>query len=194
MLLGAADPGGRLPQTFPRTWADNPTASRDPEVYPGLDGNVRYAEGIFVGYRHYDRAGIAPLFAFGHGLGYTRFALEAFEAEPSGDGIAVRATLRNTGDRPGATVLQIYLGDPVAALPRPPKELKAFAKLRAAPGETCTATFRLTPRDLAFYDPAAGAWRIEPGSFDLFAGFSATDIRATARIEVTEARLIPRSG
>ena len=77
VLLGAAEPGGRLPQTFPRAWADNPTASRDPEVYPGRDGRVRYAEGVFIGYRHYDRAGIAPLFPFGHGLGYTTFELAA---------------------------------------------------------------------------------------------------------------------
>ena len=83
VLIGAAEPGGRLPQTFPARWADNPTASRDPEVYPGLDGRVRYAEGVFVGYRHYDRAGIAPLFPFGHGLGYTRFELSDLVVAPS---------------------------------------------------------------------------------------------------------------
>ena len=75
VVFGDAEPGGRLPQTFPVRWADNPTGGRDPEVYPGRDGKVRYAEGLFVGYRHYDRAGIAPLFPFGHGLSYTRFEL-----------------------------------------------------------------------------------------------------------------------
>ncbi len=188
VLLGAAEPGGRLPQTFPRAWADNPTASRDPEVYPGKDGRVRYAEGVFVGYRHYDRAGIAPLFAFGHGLGYTSFELEHFAAEATDDGVAVRAILRNTGQRPGSTVLQVYVADPEAALPRPPKELRAFAKLTCAAGEARPATLLLSHRDLAFYDPERGAWRVEAGRFDILAGFSAGDIRATARVDVREDR------
>ena len=91
--LGAAEPGGRLPQSFPVRWADNPTASRDPEVYPGRDGKVRYAEGVFVGYRHYDRAGVAPLFPFGHGLGYGRMELVDFSAAGSGP-VTVRARVR----------------------------------------------------------------------------------------------------
>jgi beta-glucosidase len=192
VLTGAAEPGGRLPQTFPRAWADNPTASRDPEVYPGRDGRVRYAEGVFVGYRHYDRAGIAPLFPFGHGLGYTGFELSGFAAEPAGDGIAVRATVRNTGSRAGATVLQVYVGDKDSALPRPPKELKAFAKVRLRPGEARDVTLRLTPRDLAFYDPDAGCWRVEAGEFEVLAGFSAGDIRATATVTVPESSRLPR--
>jgi beta-glucosidase len=192
VLTGAAEPGGRLPQTFPRAWADNPTASRDPEVYPGRDGHVRYAEGIFVGYRHYDMNGIAPLFPFGHGLGYTSFELAGFAAEPVGDGIAVRATLRNAGVRPGATVLQVYVRDLDSEVPRPPKELKAFAKLRLEPGESRDARFRLVPRDLAFYDTGAGCWRVDAGRFEVLAGFSATDIRAGSTVTVSESRRLPR--
>ena len=119
VLLGAAEPGGRLPQTFPARWADNPTASRDPEVYPGRDGRVRYAEGVFVGYRHYDRAGIAPLFPFGHGLGYTRIELVDFVVDAAAFAatgrVTISARLRNAGARAGAAVLQIYVGPPESA-------------------------------------------------------------------------------
>jgi beta-glucosidase len=182
VLLGEAEPGGRLPQSFPRAWSDNPTASRDPEVYPGRDGRVRYAEGVFVGYRHYDRVGIAPLFAFGHGLGYTRFALESFAARPDGQDVTVTATLRNTGPRPGATVLQVYVADPESAVPRPPKELKAFAKVRLEPGEAREVALTLRPRDLAFWDAGRRVWRVEAGRFDILGGFSAADLPGRASI------------
>lgn len=189
VLLGA-EPGGRLPQTFPVRWADNPTASRDPEVYPGRDGRVRYAEGLFIGYRHYDRAGIAPLFPFGFGLSYTTFALDAFAARPDGDGIAVTGTVRNTGDRAGSTVLQIYVGDPEASVSRPARELKAFAKLHLAPGEAQAVTLALTPRDLAFWDEGRHAWVAEPGRFDILGGFSAADLPGRASVTITEARML----
>jgi beta-glucosidase len=182
VLLGDVEPGGRLPQSFPRAWSDNPTASRDPEVYPGRDGRVRYAEGVFVGYRHYGRAGIAPLFPFGHGLGYTSFALESFGARPEGDTVAITATVRNTGARPGATVLQVYVADPESAVPRPPKELKAFLKLRLEPGEARDVALTLHPRDLAFWDAGRRAWRVEAGRFDILAGFSAADLPGRASI------------
>ena len=151
---------------------------------------MRYAEGLFVGYRHYDRAGIAPLFPFGHGLGYTRFELDAFAARPDGDGIAVSATVRNTGDRAGSTVLQVYVGDPECALPRPAKELKAFAKLRLAPGEARAVTLTLAPRDLAFWDPSRHAWVVEAGRFDILGGFSAADLPGRASVALAEGRTL----
>ena len=191
VLLGAAEPGGRLPQTFPRAWADNPTASRDPEVYPGRDGRVRYAEGVFIGYRHYDRAGIAPLFPFGHGLGYTTFELAHFAAEATEDGVAIRAILTNTGDRPGAAVLQVYVAPHRPPVPRPAKELKAFAKVRCAPGESRPVTLLLTLRDLAWWDADARAWQVTAGRFDILAGFSATDIRGSSTISIGRARTLP---
>ncbi|MFO1142582.1 MAG: glycoside hydrolase family 3 C-terminal domain-containing protein [Amaricoccus sp.] len=192
VLLGAADPGGRLPQTFPVRWADNPTASRDPEVYPGRDGRVRYAEGLFIGYRHYDRAGIAPLFPFGFGLSYTTFALDAFGARLEADGVSVTATVRNTGDRPGSTVLQIYAGAPGASVPRPAKELKAFAKLHLTAGEAKEVTLSLTARDFAYWDEAKHAWVVEPGRFDVLAGFSAADLPGRASVTVeTGQRIAP---
>ena len=177
VLMGDVEPSGRLAQTFPKRWADNPTHSQDAEIYPGLDGHVRYEEGVFVGYRHYDRMGIDPLFAFGHGLGYTRFDLTGLMVAADG---AVEVTLTNTGDRSGTTVVQVYVGDPEAAVPRPKKELKGFAKVTLAAGEARVVRLDLELRAFAFFDVAAGAWRIEAGAFEISAGFSAADLRCRA--------------
>jgi beta-glucosidase len=135
---------------------------------------------VFIGYRHYDRMGIAPLFPFGHGLGYTGFDLSGLVVEP--DGSALSVTLTNTGSRAGATVVQIYVGDTEASVPRPAKELKAFAKVTLQPGEARALRFALTARDFAFFDVQAGLWRVEPGSFTVTAGLSATDLRASAPV------------
>lgn len=177
VLLGRSEPSGRLAQTFPRRWQDNPTHSQDALVYPGVSGHVRYDEGIFIGYRHYDRLGIEPLFPFGHGLGYTTFALEDFQV--SSDGVA-SLTLRNTGARDGSGVVQIYVGDLQVSVARPEKELKAFEKVHLAPGAAQRLTFTLSPRDFAFWDTAARCWRVEAGEFAVRAGFSASDQRAEA--------------
>jgi beta-glucosidase len=186
VLTGAAEPGGRLPQTFPRAWADNPTASRDPEVYPGTDGRVRYAEGVFIGYRHYDRAGVAPLFPFGFGLSYTRFTLSDYAARSEGEGVVVTATVRNAGARRGSTVLQVYVGDPEASVDRPAKELKAFAKLDLAPGEAREVSLALDRRALAFWDEGKHGWTVEPGRFGILGGFSAADLPGRASVRVAD--------
>jgi len=195
VLFGDAEPGGRLPQSFPVRWADNPTRSQDPQVYPGVDGKVRYEEGVFVGYRHYDKTGIAPRFPFGFGLGYTNFALgelsvDASRFETDGEVVA-RVTVTNTGARKGSTVVQLYVRDDVASVPRPDKELKAFAKLELAPGESREIALRLDARAFAFYRPQARHWVVEPGSFTLLLGISATDILATATLSRTTTLLLP---
>ncbi|MFV0360137.1 beta-glucosidase H [Tropicimonas sp.] len=182
VLFGDAEPGGRLPQTFPVRWEDNPTWSADPEVYPGRDGKVRYREGVFIGYRHYDRAGIVPLFAFGHGLSYMTFEMGDLSAVRDGDTVHVAVTLRNTGRRRGSTVVQIYAGDIAASVDRPVRELKAFGKATLEPGESRAMTFDLGPRDFAFFDVANRLWRVETGDFTIEAGFSAVDIRASVRV------------
>lgn len=184
-VLFGAEPGGRLAQTFPRIWAHNPTHSQDAEIYPGLNGHVRYEEGVFIGYRHYDQQGLTPLFPFGHGLSYTRFALSELSASAEG----ITAVLSNTGDRPGSTVVQAYVGDLEASVPRPGKELKGFAKLHLAPGESRSVFIPLQPRDFAFYDVTAGQWRVEAGRFAISVGFSATDLRAVTEIECPAALL-----
>ncbi|MBI1171631.1 beta-glucosidase [bacterium] len=178
-VLFGDEPGGRLAQTFPRIWADNPTHSQDPEIYPGLNGHVRYEEGVFIGYRHYDRMGTAPLFPFGHGLSYTSFALTDIRASATG----VTATLTNTGARDGSTVVQVYVGDVEASVPRPKKELKGFAKVHLAVGQSQTVTIALEDRAFAFFDVTAGQWRIETGAFEISTGFSATDLRDVTVIE-----------
>lgn len=184
VLCGDAEPGGRLPQTFPRRWQDNPTASDDPEVYPGKDGNVRYVEGIFVGYRHYDRHGIAPLFPFGHGLSYTDFELDGFACDANGTGATVRLTVTNVGARPGSTVAQVYVGAIEPTVLRPSRELKAFAKVRLEPGERRELSFDLPPRAFAHWDTGRGGWTVGAGRFEISAGFSAADIRARSEVQV----------
>ncbi|WP_068112968.1 beta-glucosidase [Tropicimonas marinistellae] len=191
VLFGDAEPGGRLPQSFPVRWEDNPTQSQDPEVYPGLDGKVRYEEGVFIGYRHYEAKGIEPLFPFGHGLGYTSFALSDMDLIPTPDGAAIDVTLENTGARRGSSVVQLYVGDRHASVPRPARELRDFAKETLEPGEQRRLRFDLPARAFAFYDTDAKQWRVEAGEFEVSAGFSATDIRCSVTATQTDA-LLPR--
>ncbi|MEY4698070.1 MAG: hypothetical protein RIT14_2498 [Pseudomonadota bacterium] len=191
VLFGAAEPGGRLPQTFPRHWQDNPTRSQDPEVYPGLNGKVRYEEGLFIGYRHYDRTGTEPMFPFGHGLGYAAFQMFGLTVARRGEGAEVRLHLRNTGLRRGSTVVQVYLGDDEASVPRPRRELKAFAKVALDAGAETEVVLTLPPRAFCFFDVAAQCWRREAGQFTLWAGFSAGDIRATGDLVFDEGTTLP---
>lgn len=190
VLYGRADPGGRLPQTFPVRWQDNPTHSQDPEVYPGLDGRVRYEEGLMIGYRHYDRTGIHPLFPFGHGLSYTSFALSDVTARPLDDGVRVTARVKNTGSRAGSTVVQVYLGEIAPPVLRPRRELKGFAKVALDPGASTEVVIDVTARDFAWFDVKAQVWTVTGGTYTAFVGFSAADIRAEVSIR-QDARQLP---
>jgi len=182
VLLDAADPSGRLPTTFPLRPADVACHARgNARVYPGRGGKVVYAEGVFSGYRHFDAHGIAPRFPFGHGLSYARFEYGPLALE----GDEVRIEIRNTGERAGTEVVQLYVADLAASVPRPPQELAAFAKLTLAPGEVQTVTLRIEPRALSFWDARERRWRAEPGVFELRAGRSSRAIRSTARLVVT---------
>ena len=195
ILTGAAEPGGRLPQTFPVRWADNPAHSQDREVYPGLEGKVRYEEGIFVGYRHYDRHGMTPLFPFGFGLGYTRFALSELVVDDSrfeSDGaVVVSVTATNTGARAGSAVVQLYVRDEEAGAPRPDKELKAFEKLQLAAGEARSVSFLLDARAFAYYREAARHWLVEPGRFTILVGQSSADLPLRAAVARETALMLP---
>ena len=195
VLLGVAEPGGRLPQSFPVRWADNPTQSQDPEVYPGKDGKVRYEEGVFIGYRHYDKLGTAPLFPFGFGLGYTSFTLSDLAVEDSrfeADGtVEVSVMVANTGGRAGSCVVQLYVSDEVSSAPRPAKELKAFAKVALAAGESRRIALHLDDRAFAFFRAEAKHWLVEPGSFTLMVGTSSADLPLSARISRTRALMLP---
>jgi beta-glucosidase len=182
VLFGDAEPGGRLPQTFPQRLADNSAITGDPKTYPGKDGHVVYAEGLAVGYRHHDADGAKPLFPFGYGLSYTSFdwsAPRASSAEMGPQGVTVELDVTNTGHRAGAELVQLYVKPKTSRLPRPVKELKAFAKLHIPAGKTETAMLSVSIRDLAYFDPQARAWIAEAGDYELVIAANAEDIRAT---------------
>ncbi len=179
VLFGDADPGGRLPQTFPVREADHPAYLN----YPGESGDVLYGEGVFVGYRHYEARDIAPMFPFGFGLSYTDFTYANLRVPSDvqvGETIVVAVDVTNTGGRAGSEVVQVYVGDPVSRLVRPQKELKGFAKVTLQPGETKTVTVMLDAAALAYYDPELCEWVAEAGEFEVMIGRSAADIRLTA--------------
>jgi beta-glucosidase len=187
VLFGAADPGGRLPQTFPQRLADDPTQG-NPLHYPGVEGRVVYDEGVFIGYRHVDRAGTTPLFAFGHGLSYSRFELGALTLSTTtlapGGTLQVALDVKNIGARRGHEVVQLYVHDRRASVERPQKELKAFAKVTLAPGQTQRVQLTLDMRSLAFFDEARAAWVAEAGEFELRVGASSVDIRQRAVVQL----------
>ena len=159
--------------------------------YPGCR-EVNYGEGIFVGYRYYDKKDVEPLFPFGHGLSYTTFTysdLKVPKKVKSGEKVEVKVNVKNTGKVSGKEVVQGYVADLKSALPRPPKELKAFAKVSLDPGQTKTVTLMLEERSLAYYDPARKDWVAEPGEFEVLIGSSSRDIRLQAKFNLLERQL-----
>jgi beta-glucosidase len=179
-LFGDVNPSGKLPVTFPKEWKDS---SAYPN-YPGKDLTVDYAEGIYVGYRHFDKKNIEPLFPFGHGLSYTTFAysdlkLSAQRVMP-GQPVTVNLKVKNTGSVAGAEVVQIYVRQVKPSVDRPPKELKAFRRVVLKPGETQAIAVTLDQSALSYYDEARKEWVAEPGEFEVQAGASSRDIRLKA--------------
>lgn len=189
VLLGAAEPGGRLTQTWPLRESDS-VAFGQPLNYPGQDGHVRYDEGLFIGYRHYQQRGLQTLFPFGHGLSYTEFEYGPLRGLPSrfkaGDSITVEVPVRNTGRRAGQAVVQLYVQDEACSVQRPLRELKGFAKLQLEAGESGLARLTLTMRAFAFFDDSRAAWVAEAGRFQLQAGVSVDQIMASATVELEE--------
>ncbi|MFM1908629.1 MAG: hypothetical protein RLZZ591_2306 [Pseudomonadota bacterium] len=188
LLLGHAEPGGRLPQTWPVRLEDT-VAYGNPQAYPGTDGRVCYEEGVLIGYRHHQHHKSSPLFPFGHGLSYTRFEVGAPEVLPSvfepGDTLHFGVPVRNSGERAGQMVLQIFVRDEVCTVLRPEQELKAFAKLTLAPNETGVARFSLPMRAFAFFDERRHAWIAEAGSFKILVATSAQAIEHTSQVQLT---------
>jgi beta-glucosidase len=186
VLFGDTNPSGRLPTTFPKRIQDSPAYIN----YPGENGKVLYGEGIFVGYRYYDKKDVEPLFPFGHGLSYTTVVYSSLVLSAAEYGqeeeIRVSVDVQNTGNRAGREVVQLYVRDLESSLSRPDKELKAFAKVALAPGETRTVTFVLGRDALSFYDPACRRWVEEPGEFEVLIGSSSRDIRLTGRFTMKE--------
>ncbi len=184
VLLGVADPSGRLAETLPARLVDTPAVGN----YPGDFGHVQYGERLLVGYRWYDTRRMAVSFPFGHGLSYTTFAYDdvAVEVSGAGPGLRVRATTRvtNTGSRTGSEVVQLYVGDPSAQVMRPARELKAFEKVTLEPGASCEIVFDLSADAFAYWHPVLHRWVVEGGSFVLHVGASSRDIRSSASIVI----------
>lgn len=175
VLTGKVNPSGKMPVTFPARMEDTPAFGH----YPG-GREVHYGEGIFVGYRHYDYRDIKPLFEFGYGLSYTQFEysqLQVPSAIKRGQALKILMTLRNSGKVAGAEVVQLYVRDVQSSLPRPVKELKAFAKVFLKPGQSKQVQFELDERALSFYDPHTSSWTAEAGKFEILVGSSSRDIR-----------------
>jgi beta-glucosidase len=187
ILAGLVNPSGRLPATFERAPEDRSSFG----CYHDADGDKRVllSDGVFTGYRHHDRTGVAPLFPFGFGLSYTTFAYENLvlpEQVTDGQPLTVRFDVVNTGGRAGIETAQLYLGDVAASVPRPLKELKGFATVSLEPGERRTLEIVLTNRDLQFFCPSRRTWVAEPGEFTVQIGASAADIRLTGRLQYGE--------
>jgi beta-glucosidase len=184
ILLGDVNPSGKLSVTYPKRYEDNPTYVN----YPG-GREVRYGEGIFVGYRYYDQKDVEPLFLFGFGLSYTTFEysdLRVSETVQPGEPVSVSVTVTNTGAQAGKEVVQLYVGDTESSLARPPKELKGFEKIHLEPGESKTVDFTLDQRALSFYDPVQKQWVAEPGEFEVLIGSSSRDIRVRSAFILEE--------
>ena len=183
VLFGDADPGGRLPVTFPVDEADIPTAG-NPAQYPGIGTRVEHSEGVFIGYRHYDEHGIEPRWPFGHGLSYTTFALDRLRLRRAGGTVEVSFDVRNTGRRRGIAVPQVYLGlpSPRPDVPQPPRALKGFRSIELEPEERRRVRVTLDPRSFAYYEVASGSWQVAPGCYRVSVGTSSRDTKLRAVI------------
>jgi len=190
LLFGRANPSAKLAETFPHRLEDTPCYLN----FPGDGTRVEYREGVFVGYRHYEAVRQPVLFPFGHGLSYTTFAYSNLRmAQPSvteGQTLEVTVDVTNLGNRAGAEVVQLYVVNAPASVLRPKRELKGFAKLELAPGETKTATFTLDDRSWAWYSVAEQRWVVEAGRYGLAVGASSADTRLETTVEVRSTRAL----
>ena len=176
VLTGKINPGGKLAETWANAYADTP--ARDHFAGPGR--TVQYREGLYVGYRYYQTAGVPVAFPFGHGLSYTQFAYSDLHA----DAHSATLTVTNTGDRAGAEIVQLYVAKPNAEIFRPAQELKTFAKVQLAAGESKTVTLTLDDKAFRYWNTRTDSWEVEGGTYELRVGASSADIRLTAAVEV----------
>jgi beta-glucosidase len=183
VLFGDAEPGGRLPTTFPERLEHNPSYGN----FPGEFGELRYGEGVLMGYRWYEARHLPTRFPFGHGLSYSTFALGEPIVQLDGEVVTVRMGVTNIGDRRGAEVVQCYVAPPTSSrVTRPSKELKAFTKVQLDPGESTTVEVTLDMRAFAYWDPTAGSdgeWRVDPGTYEVHVGRSSADIAHVVSVE-----------
>lgn len=192
ILFGDVNPSGHLPETFPRKLADNPSYL----FYGGEGDKADYREGVFVGYRYYDKKEMDVLFPFGHGLSYTTFAYSDLRLSASEitdqDTLTVTVTVKNTGDRAGKTVVQLYVGDDKSTVLRPVRELKGFEKVALEPGQSKEVSFTLGKRSFAYWNEQIHDWHVETGTFTIQVGQSSRDISLTGTVTVKSTVELPR--
>src|ERR1700678_2661379 len=185
VLFGDVNPSGKLPFSYVNELKESPVYGN----YPGENLQVKYAEGIYVGYRYFDKHGIAPQFPFGYGLSYTNFGYSDLKIKPAAGSaqaqtFEVRLKVRNEGKRAGAEVVELYVHDGHSSVDRPVKELKGFRRVELAPGESGGVTFKLDRGALSYYSTEKKAWVAEPGKFEVLVGASAADIRVKGALEL----------
>jgi beta-glucosidase len=183
VLFGDANPSGKLPVSFVKRWEDSPAYGH----YPGENLQVEYAEGIYVGYRYFDKRHVEPLFPFGYGLSYTKFAygdLRVSSSKKAGQPVEVSLNVRNAGSRAGAEVVELYVHDGHSSVDRPMKELKEFRRVNLSPNETQTVRFALDPSAFAYYSTVRKDWVVEPGQFEILVGASSRDIRLKGAVNI----------
>ncbi len=185
ILFGDVNPSGKLPDTLAVQRGDYPDAPN----FPGQNATVNYAEGIYVGYRHFDKENIEPLFPFGFGLSYTTFTFKNLRLSSAGLGpdgsLVAEVDVTNTGDRAGEETAQLYVHNFQPKIDRPVRELKGFAKVALRPGETKTVRLPLRARDLAYFDVAGHQWKADAGEYEVAVGASSRDLpqRASFRLD-----------
>lgn len=185
VLLGDYDPSGKLPITFPKRWEDEDPSVRN---YISQDSVSDYSDGIFVGYRHFDKENIAPQFPFGYGLSYTTFAYKDLKVDgqlsSNAPVVNVSFDIANTGSRSGAEVAQVYVQEVNPRLPRPVKELKGFARVQLDPGKSQTVHLTLNRNAFAYFDPDQEKWVVDPGTFNILVGSSSRDIQLQGGVDL----------
>lgn len=185
LLFGDVNPSGKLAETFPMRIEDTPSFLN----FPGEDETVRYSEGLFIGYRYYDKKKLPVQFPFGYGLSYSTFRYYDITVDKTSmedtDTVKVSVTVENTGGVYGKEVVQLYVRDKASRVIRPDKELKGFAKVALHPGEKQTVTFTLDKRSFAYYETKLHDWFVTTGEYDILIGSSSTDIRTSQTISVT---------
>jgi beta-glucosidase len=191
VLFGKVNPCGKLAETFPIKLSDTPAYLN----WPGGAGEVRYGEGLFIGYRYYDAKQMPVLFPFGYGLSYTTFAYSNANVSAKTfkdvDGVAVTVDVTNTGEYAGKEIVQVYVHDQKSGLVRPEKELKGFAKVELQPGETQSVSIELDFRAFSYYHPEYKQWITEDGDFDILIAASAADVRQTLTVTLESTLSLP---
>jgi len=180
VLFGRVNPSGRLAETIPLKLQDHPSYLD----FPGEHGHVRYGEGLYVGYRGFDAREQQVAYPFGFGLSYTTFRYGEATATASADGVEVRVSVTNSGDRDGREVVQVYVSLPGSAVSRAERELKAFASVPVKAGETVDVVLTIDRGDLAYWDTRVSRWVVEGGEYHCAVGASSRDLRSTAVVPV----------